>query len=148
MQHHDSHETSLGRRLLRAAVVMSSTGLAAVLILRAGGVTGCDGHASPPPQPASQVQQPAAEATKKTPEAEPAASQAQAASAPNPAPQPAAANPGNAANNVEPRTLEVGKNYFPASKAGPAIHPEPLVEPAREPAVQQQAPQPQQAAPQ
>lgn len=150
MQRRDPEETSPGRRLLRAAALLSSTGLAAVLILRAGGMTGCDGPASPPPhQRASPAQPSASDAAKTAPAPQAVAPAVQAANAPGPAPQPAKPPAENkAADNPEPRNLEVGKNYFPASKAGPAIHPEPFLEPAREPAVQQQAPQPQQAAPQ
>lgn len=130
-------------------MLLSSTGLAAVLILRAGGMTGCDGPASPPPhQPASQAQPPASDAAKTAPAPRAAPPAVQAANAPNSASQPATPSAEKkAANSPEPRNLEVGKNYFPASKAGPAIHPEPFLEPAREPAVQQQAPQPQQVAP-
>ncbi|PCC72713.1 hypothetical protein SAMN02745121_01830 [Nannocystis exedens] len=141
MQRRDPRETSFSRRLLRAAVLLSSTGLAALLILRAGGMTGCDGPASPPPQqPASR--QPAADAAKTAPAAQTPPPAVQTSTAPVPAPQPTAPPAANKADDVEPRNLEVGKNYFPASKAGPAIHPEPFLEPAREPAVLQQAPQP------
>jgi len=139
MQHGEPSDVHFGRRILRAAVLVSSAGLAAFLVLRAGGMTGCDGPASPPPQ------QPApAEAAKQAPAAEPAAqAPVQAAS---PAPQPGPPQAGDAANapaKNEPGTIEVGKNYFPASKAGVFIeHDAPLPPPAREPAVQQQAAQP------
>lgn len=131
-------------------MLLSSTGLAAVLILRAGGMTGCGGPASPPPpQPASPAQPPVPDAAKTASAHQTAPPAVQAANAANPAPQPATPPAeSKAADSPEPRNLEVGKNYFPASKAGPAIHPEPFLEPAREPAVLQQAPQPQQVAPQ
>lgn len=144
MQHGDPSRSTLGRSVGRAAVLVSSTALAALLVLRAGGVTGCDGPASPPPQ------QPAVEAEKKAAEPAPANVQAatapapandQAVTAPNPAPQPAPTNANNAPAGP-------GPNYFPASKAGVFVERDPSPPPpAREPAVQQQAPQPQQAAP-
>lgn len=127
-------------------MLVSSAGLAAFLVLRAGGMTGCDGPASPPPQ------QPApAPAAKKAPEAEPVA--APSVQSADPAPSPGPTPVGNAAKapeKNEPGTIEVGKNYFPASKAGVFIeHDKPPPPPAREPAVQQQAPHPppQQVAP-
>jgi hypothetical protein len=140
MQHGDPSRSTLGRSVGRAAVLVSSTALAAFLVLRAGGMTGCDGPASPPPQ------QPAVEAEKKV--TAPAPANDQAATAPAPASDQAVAAPNPAPTNTNNAAAGPGPNYFPASKSGVFVERDPSPPPpAREPAVQQQAPQPQQAAP-
>lgn len=132
-------ELNLRRRALRAAVLASSVALAALLVLRAGGVTGCDGPASP--------QQPAPiEAAKRSPEPNPAPAQPRApaagVTAPEPAPPlPGAADAGDAAGKDPGADVGIrAPSYLPASKAGVFLeHSPPPPPPAREPAVQQEA---------
>lgn len=131
---------NLRRRALRAVVLASSVGLAAFLVLRAGGVTGCDGPASPQ-QPAS------GEATKRSPAPDPTPVRAETP-APKMAEPEAAEAPSDAAKGPGVEVRERGPSYLPASKAGVFLErsPEPLP-PAREPAVQQEAPSQQQVTP-
>jgi hypothetical protein len=138
----DHGHKSFGGRLARAAALVFSGAVAAVLVLNSG--PGCDGPKTEATKPAP-VQQPATPAAAPTPApVEPAPVQAA-----EPAPVPAdsktgpgtdgllrpnaADNPGNAGNG-SPR-------YFPASKSGVFIERnEPAEPPAKEPAVQENAP--------
>lgn len=151
MQPGDRSRPSFVRRAARAAVLLSSGSLAAVLVFRSGGSTGCDGPSSPPPEtksaPAASQEQAPASVTPPAALGPAAATQP----APAPAPQPTSANEPagslldapSSANNAG----NAGPRYFPASKSGVFIeHDRPAPEPQREPAAQQQAPSPAQQA--
>lgn len=143
MQRDARSDLGLPRTVLRAAVLASSAGLAAFLVLRAGGMTGCDGPTSPPQQPTPD------EAAKKSSEPSPPHAEAQPATPVAADPQPAPPSPAAAADagtaspkNGDGGPKEPGKTYFPASKSGVFIERDPSLLPAREPAVQEQEVEP------
>lgn len=112
--------------------MLSSGGLAALLVLRAGGATGCDSPRSPPEQPvvAPAKAEPIA-APEVTPEPVVTAEPVQAPVKPG---NDGAGDAGNA-GNAAPR-------FLPASKSGVFIeHDAKPLPPAREPAVVEQASQ-------
>lgn len=148
MQPGDRPPPSFAHRAARAAVLLSSASLAAFLVLRAGGVTGCDKPAAPPetkPAESKPVTPPEAlgpAAVTPEPAPQPVGAAEPATPAPEVANPPgsgiediAKAGEGGNAGNAAPR-------YFPASKSGIFIEQGPTEPPQKEPAVQEDAPPP------